>query len=340
MLAFRIAGVMPWRSASLPAEPSWTARLPLLYQWLVLLVVSTSVLVYLCELPGVRIGDTRDDVVSLMSDVPMAVGALLGLALLGCATGSKDLCDCHTMLISYVCRERFLEKWKRRSRLHLAAWLLVWVVAVVLRAWTCGVMGAIARGEFNVWGGIHMISFSACTFVLTAVAFYTQHLCFALAAVVDLYCLGAIARNDASVVTMVIEWNVLQAVMYKTSLTIEWTVFTMQGVAFSASVLGAMEAQTVFQGANKGALVPGFLIVCFITNALFQAAAVTDRCCAVPALINSLVIDLDIQRQYVVQYILHSDAGFHVLGVRVNTALALKIVYICGGVIAFVGWRI
>jgi len=87
------------------------------------------------------------------------------------------------------------------------------------------------------------------------------------------------------------------------------------------------------RSAKLRGLVPGALIMLGVTRMFFCAAAVTDKCAHVPSLINSLDFSCespDHERQYVVDYILHSAAGFYVFEVRLNSELALKFLYMCG----------
>ena len=59
---------------------------------------------------------------------------------------------------------------------------------------------------------------------------------------------------------------------------------------------------------------PPLLLMVFC---LFRAAAVTEKCSRAPALVNSLVVEEDVMddaRQYLVQYIEHSAAGFYIKG--------------------------
>jgi len=61
------------------------------------------------------------------------------------------------------------------------------------------------------------------------------------------------------------------------------------------------------------------------------AAGVSDKCARVPSLINACNFSadpLDEDRQYVVQYLLNSAAGFYVFEVRLTSEMILKCVYI------------
>lgn len=66
---------------------------------------------------------------------------------------------------------------------------------------------------------------------------------------------------------------------------------------------------------------------------VFKAAAISEKCSRVPALVNAWyaseeVVDLNVQ--YVVRYIVDSNAGFYIRGVRLTAFWALKFSYIFG----------
>lgn len=66
---------------------------------------------------------------------------------------------------------------------------------------------------------------------------------------------------------------------------------------------------------------------------VFRAAAITEQCNRVPALVNSWVFEereLDREKQHVVQHIMHSFAGFYVKGIRLNASVAFKMSYLSG----------
>jgi len=84
------------------------------------------------------------------------------------------------------------------------------------------------------------------------------------------------------------------------------------------------------------------LVTAFATMVLFaKAASVTEKCSRVPALINSMMAEdgnhIDHERQYLVTYITHSDAGFYVKGSRFTAAMLVKCCYLLGTIICGLG---
>lgn len=80
----------------------------------------------------------------------------------------------------------------------------------------------------------------------------------------------------------------------------------------------------------------GLLVFCAIAYMLFLAAAISDKCSRVPALVNAVAFgeEMGIERQRAVDYIASSAAGFYVLGMRLTTAVVVKLVYVCVVVVA------
>ena len=82
-------------------------------------------------------------------------------------------------------------------------------------------------------------------------------------------------------------------------------------------------------------ILPAALVMFGMMRIFFKAAQVTDRCIRVPSLINSVSVGphLDNERQYLVQYILQSAAGFYMFHVRVTSQMTVKITYVLAVVI-------
>jgi len=84
------------------------------------------------------------------------------------------------------------------------------------------------------------------------------------------------------------------------------------------------------------------LVSAFATVVLFaKAASVTEKCSKLPSLVNSVVLEedkhIDHERQYLVSYIMHSDAGFYVKGSRFTAAMLAKFCYLLGTIICGLG---
>jgi len=202
--------------------------------------------------------------------------------------------------------------------------LTIWLCAVAARVLAC----VLEEGSPNVRGILHIASFAFFTGVLLGLALCTLNVCGALSGVIDVFCISVVEKPR--ILGAIHEWNVLQAVLRKGSNAIEFTIFTLQVVVVAMVLLGVID----FTEGQSGpvALVPAILIAAVLGRAFLRAGGVTDKCARVPALVNSLVfgVDMDLQRQYVVDYILRSDAGFYVFELRLTSAMVLKFAYVCG----------
>merc|ERR1719323_2155760 len=78
-------------------------------------------------------------------------------------------------------------------------------------------------------------------------------------------------------------------------------------------------------------LAPGLVVILYVSAALLMAAEVTSHCARVPAFINSLDLSnlgVDFRRQYMVDYVINSDAGYFVSDAKVNSAVVIKVAYV------------
>jgi len=84
------------------------------------------------------------------------------------------------------------------------------------------------------------------------------------------------------------------------------------------------------------------LVILFCSSRVFiKATAVTETCTSIPSMINSFHLedggDIDHDRQYLVQYIKNSDAGFYLNGVRLTRSFMIKAAYFVGAMSYSVG---
>lgn len=212
-------------------------------------------------------------------------------------------------------------------RRELAGLVMIWFAALTLRVLE---QAALSPDDLQVSrSNLHILSFALVGGVLVSLALTMLFVCHTLAIMVDNFCIhvNEIRTRGGNLTKAVEEWNVLQAVLRKASRSIEYCFFALQTTAFFSVLLAFID---VAQG-SEFLVVPGGLLLLGLTRIFYSAAAITDKCAHVPSLINSLHFgeDVDFQRQYVVQYIIQSDAGFRVLGVPMNSAVTLKLAYFC-----------
>merc|ERR1719506_2834767 len=112
----------------------------------------------------------------------------------------------------------------------------------------------------------------------------------------------------------------VQAMLRKGSASIQACLAVLQATVVFTFFLGAFDvyqsAQQEHEQAYTTLLIPGALLPLGVLSTFFKASNVTDRCARVPSLLNSITWEdceeMDMQRQYVVQYVLYSEPGFYI----------------------------
>lgn len=258
----------------------------------------------------------------LLSDLPLAIGGLAGLLSLGVGFGSLELHEVIWMLFNHAYREQYLDLWAVSSNRDLQVTLLLWLVILVERARGTGLAGAAIGGHLAVDGVLQFVLFAWLSGLLMALAFCMLYVCRALTGMIDFFCMDVIEIADMS--ESVRRWNVLQAVLRKASNVIQRCFFVLQTTAVFTLMLGVADAVL---GGHFVELIPGFFVALGITRICFRAASVTDKCSHVPSLVSSFCNQIDPERQFVVQHIIHSAAGFYVFEVKLTSAMAVKFTY-------------
>jgi hypothetical protein len=262
----------------------------------------------------------------LLSDMALAAGSLIGLLLVGAPFGSKTLSECIQLLLAMSAADEMQSKLGKRMRRELVGLVLIWGAAMTWRV----LDSALSPHDLFSWKVLHILSFALVSGVLLSLALTMICVCHGLAIMIDNFCIHiSESRTCSGQITIAVqEWNVLQAVLRKASSSIEHCFFTLQTAAWFAVLFGYID---VAHGWDS-LVVPGGLVLLGLSRIFYCAAAITDKCAQVPSLVNSLYFgqDVDIQRQYVVQFIMQSGAGFYVLGVRMDSAVTLKLAYVCG----------
>jgi len=172
------------------------------------------------------------------------------------------------------------------------------------------------------------LAFAVSSGVLLGLVFCMLYVCRALALMVDTFCSRVVDCPDLT--TTLDEWNVLQAVLRKTSSAIECCFVALQVVMIFTMPLILADFYVLGASRNTVAKVLPSMCAFFAVLRMFTLAAmITDKCTRVPSLINSLSFGqgTDRDRQHTVDYIVSSGAGFYVCDVQLNMAMAFKFMY-------------
>lgn len=337
LVVFKVSGILPW------GRPGCCT---LCYHWAVFAVGVLALIKILvdavlahreglcslrptCDMPGHACWQQR----GLLSEVPLAASAVIGLALLGTLRGGEALSDTVVVLQAYAQQQGLQEQWHSRLLRDGGCILLLWFLVVA--ASSVGAWRDAAWSPPSVQAHLHILAVTASRSVLMSVAFCLVYVSRALTVMVDLFCCRVVDCPD--IAEVVHDWNVLQAVLRKASITIERCFVALQvGAALSVLTLVLDLLALDSRWDALPTLVPGLLTIFGILQHFFQAALVTDKCVRIPSLINSLSFGpgTDRVKQHTVEYIMNSAAGFYVCDVRLTTATALKVMYMWS-VIAF-----
>lgn len=335
MLVLRGCGVFPWdadNSMPLCRRPSaW-------FQWLILSLCAIAIASAVHPLVEMQKDPSKGSAcyssecvqLGLFSDVPLALGSFLGLVSVASQCNTKHLVEYCELLHTYACQEGFDQRWATQACWDLVMMLLLWTLTVGERIRGSGVVNAMSQGDFDVAVLLHIILFSFSSLVLVALAFCMLYVCNALLHTVNTFCIVIVAGG--SLKDAVPRWNTVQAMLRTGSKQIQVCLFVLQATVLFTFLLGAIDVyQSVQQERDYVfTLIPGALLTLGISWIFFKAAAITDKCARVPSLINSCTFeaDIDLERQYVVEYVLFSSAGFYVFDVCLTSDMILRFAYI------------
>jgi len=270
-------------------------------------------------------------------------GAFLGLLFLRMQCIHNLLGPHQQPIELYASSFGFRDSWHVVSTRRFLAVLVLWVCSSLSHSIMNLHLGCPQSGDASIFA---CVINSCAVGGLCAVFFCKLHVCSALELAIDHYCLRLFESQDAA--TGTVQWNVLQALLRRAAHTLEGGFLAVSSAMLGVVVLTSAEILNVFNDPRRssfrfstvedtacwslwaGWVLPPTSLVFF---AVFRAAAITEQCSRVPALVNSWMFPgrvMDLEKRYIVEYITHSAAGFYVRGVRLTATWALKLSYLCG----------
>ena len=234
----------------------------------------------------------------------------------------------------------FLDEWRKLSNLRLLQICGVFVLMLGSRAAALLLTVHPSHGKLTEMPAQDMVTiwaFTAMAVCYCTACYCTLHITAGLELAVDSFAVRCFKTGDME--AAVLEWNVVQATLRQTSCKlsdflvvlassciISMILFAFQVVSLSLD--GSHPTSLLELGLWLGWVYPPVLLFLY---SLTSAAAVTEKVDRLAPLVNSWAFRseevLDESRQYLVQYILQSRAGFYTRGIRVSASNVQKICY-------------
>ncbi|CAE7223565.1 unnamed protein product [Symbiodinium sp. CCMP2592] len=240
----------------------------------------------------------------------------------------------------------FLQDWRKVSLRRFCEVTAMYVFMV-----SCRVLASVITKEVTygsaVGGGLATafpsFAFSLIALTLSLICYCQLHVCCGLELAIDSF--GLRLFRDMNMEKALEEWNLVQATLRQTSGKISGSLFILGATSFAtlmflaeqllnnADLLRNLSTNLVDTCLWLGWLYPPILLFVY---SMFRAAAVSEKASRVAPLVNSWKFDpedlgdaqwMDADRQYVVQYIIQSEAGFYMKGVRLTAGSVQKMSY-------------
>ena len=243
-------------------------------------------------------------------------------------------------LEEYARKSGFLKDWRRISRRRLLE-----VVSVLMMMLSCRWLGDVFT-EPSLESIIIAVCFSSTAVGCAAVSYTQLHIVAGMDLAVDSFCINFFREMDME--QALNEWNTVQATLRQVSTKLSRSMLAL-GASCGASLL--LLAEYTFFHTDSSIFVaqlqPGVQMAFFLgwlfppvllfLYSMMRAAGVTEKASRVAPLVNSWHFGdqeddnvpswMDLGRQYIVQYMVQSEAGFYVQGVRLHAFQVTKLSY-------------
>mmetsp|Transcript_129108 Transcript_129108/g.373667 ORF Transcript_129108/g.373667 Transcript_129108/m.373667 type:complete len:712 (-) Transcript_129108:149-2284(-) len=326
MVVFRAGGLLSWEGSRA------STRFPVVYKSLVVFLLGILLSWTIVDVVSARSGvcvhastHTGCDERRLFTEVLVAGAIFAFVAVLGLFRGSHRLDDLMAMLQGYAYNHDLQDLWRGEVRQDVAFMVGMCALGIgmhigeVYRFHSSWDVKTLLRVAIN----ISVMLWS--TICLTFLSYVVR----VLIITVDVFSYECV--QDPNVPKATDSWNLLQALLRKASTTVERGLLMLLGLA--ACTVPAILLDNLALGSYIETVrvqLPHILIMCGVLRIFVIAAAVTDKCLRVPALINTLTFGegADRERLHLVEYIVHSAAGFYVCDVRLTLGMVTKFTYI------------
>jgi len=304
--------------------------------------LSPLVLAFLCALSLNKAVQQKLTVMETISGESHTLGCLLALLSFRkhgahkCVASARSLLDQHATICG------FPVEWHWKSFQQWLVIMLGGTVMLVAKLWfildpACRSSRGDAQGDIEML--CDFMSLVLSTGYFTAIMYCQVLVSSGLSVAVDTSCAELAAEKDLALALS--KWELLQAVLRQVAYSTEGC-FCGLGLTlvmgFVCTLLQLMQGHESMVAESQddrclglwyGWVVPRWMLMLYVFH---QAAHVTDLCSQAPSLINSWSFCTDRQqrydRQHAVQYIIHSEAGYYIGGVRITSQMKMKITYL------------
>lgn len=329
-IAFFILGLLRWSPEKRPCAS-------MLYRWVMRFIVAIAVITYLLPAtiekvfaPDTQAASCGNGVLcwqrGVLAQLPLPVGAAIVFMQFALQRHQDAVEDTFLMLRDVSIERGFQGGLLHRARVEKVGFVLIWICIV----------GSDALERYfdpskhaSVASLLNLVSVGICSAVMLCVTYGMVRVCHSLSTYIDAFCCEVVGKMQLREVAHC--WNMTQATLRKASSAVQNCFFALFVVlAFTVPCLladGLLGSSG--DGQSAEALIPGLLVTAGILYALVLAAMISEKCTRVPALINAISFGdgTDRVRQFTVDYITSSAAGFYVFGMRLTSAMVAKLIY-------------
>lgn len=261
----------------------------------------------------------RDARLRYMCNVVLSLGALLGFCLRITCTKASLLGSSNEMLLMHARAHGYERAWLDRTNLHSRLMAALWFcsVSVYSISLLSGVVELPAmQSVHHTWssGALAAATYAYVSGVFSALLLHVIHICNAQVGMIDAFCVRMF--EDRDVAAGIRQWNALQGILRCTSMAVSPCLVILVTMTVMVLGLGVNEILSTDAPLMRVAvnILPVSVISLGSVGASVSAAMVSAKCSRVPALASSINTgtDLDFDRQYMVEYIFFSDAGFYI----------------------------
>jgi len=256
-------------------------------------------------------------------------------------SGVEDLLVRADGLEDYAKKSGFLEEWRRTSQRRLKE-VMGFLVVMLCCRWLADASNRIWDLQTRERPEI-AACFSVSAIIFSAIMYIQLHIVAGLEHAIDSFSINFYSDMDIEVALG--EWNMVQATLRQVSTKLSATMLLL-GSSCGASLLLLVQL-TVLHDDSQPGLKSGLPFLCFTSwlfppvllflYSMMRAAGVTEKASRVAPLVNSWNFEhdeddnvpswMDLGRQYIVQYMIQSEAGFYLQGMRLHAFQVTKLSY-------------